>query len=303
LLRYRELSKLKSTYLDALPRLVDDKTGRIHPTINQTVTTTGRLSTSDPNIQNIPIRTELGRQIRKAFVAPRGHELIVADYSQIELRVLAHVTADEGLIEAFSRDEDIHAATAAKVWGYAVEEVPKDLRNRAKMINYGLSYGMSPYGLAQRLGIATDEAAEFIAAYFAGFPRVREFMDRVVAEAYRDGYTVTLLGRRRYLPELESRNPRIRSLGERQALNAPIQGTAADIIKLAMLAVDRHFRAEDPEVRMVLSVHDELVFETPTSRVGATTERVRSLMEQVYPMVVPLKVDVSAGPTWADAKS
>ncbi len=300
LLRYRELSKLKSTYLDALPRLSEPETGRIHPQLLQTATSTGRLSTQDPNVQNIPVRTELGLTIRRAFVAPPGTTLLVADYSQIELRVLAHVTGDEGLHEAFANDEDIHSATAAKVWGFPIDEVPKDLRNRAKMINYGLSYGMSPFGLAQRLGIATDEAAEFIAAYFAGFPRVREFMERVVKEAYRDGYTVTLLGRRRYLPELQSRNPRIRSLGERQALNAPIQGSAADIIKLAMLACDRELR--DSDARMVLSVHDELVFEVPDASLRDTQERVSSLMEQAYPLAVPLKVDVSTGPNWAVAK-
>ncbi len=300
LLRYRELSKLKSTYLDALPRLIDAATGRLHPVIHQTVATTGRLSTSDPNIQNIPVRTELGRMIRRAFIAPSGRVLLVADYSQIELRVLAHVTKDPGLVEAFERGDDIHAATASKVWGFPVEDVPRDLRSRAKMINYGLSYGMSPFGLAQRLGIPSDEAAAFITAYFGGFPLVREFMERVVREAYRDGYTVTLLGRRRYLPELESTNPRIRSLGERQALNAPIQGSAADIIKLAMLAADRELDPAD--ARMVLSIHDELVFEVPIHRLTDTLERVRSLMEQVFPLDVPLVVDLSSGNNWADAK-
>jgi DNA polymerase I len=298
MLHYRELSKLKSTYLDALPPLIDPADGRLHATFNQVATSTGRISSENPNVQNIPVRTELGRQIRRAFVAGfPEHVLVVADYSQIELRVMAHVTRDEGLLEAFAKDEDIHTATAAKVFGFRLDEVPKDLRNRAKMINYGLSYGMSAYGLAQRLGIPTDEAAEFIDAYFKGFPGVAEFMERVVRDAQTDGYTVTLLGRRRYLPELGHANPRVRSLGERMALNAPIQGTAADIIKLAMLKVSAL-----PTARMVLTVHDELIFEVPRSERNDTVEAVRSLMEQAYPLAVPLKVDIATGSSWAEAK-
>ncbi|MGH2829662.1 MAG: DNA polymerase I, partial [Actinomycetota bacterium] len=303
LLHYRELSKLKSTYLDALPPLIDPADGRLHATFNQAAAATGRISSENPNVQNIPVRTDLGRRIREGFVAGfAGHTLLVADYSQIELRVLAHITGDTGLCEAFARDEDIHAATAARVWSFPVGEVPRDLRGRAKMINFGLSYGMSAYGLAQRLGITPDEAAEFIEAYFKSFPGVKEFMEQVVREAYRDQFTVTLLGRRRYLPELSSSNPRIRSLGERQALNAPIQGTAADIIKLAMLKVDAGLRERGLGARMVLTVHDELIFEVPESQLPATTEAVRSLMEQAYPLEVPLKVDIAHGRSWANAK-
>jgi DNA polymerase I len=303
ILRYRELTKLKSTYLDALPRLVDPITRRLHARFHQTVTTTGRLSTSDPNLQNIPVRTGLGREIRRAFVPGfPEHTLLVADYSQIELRVLAHITGDEGLREAFERDEDIHAATAATVYGFAVDEVPHDLRDRAKAINFGLAYGMNAFGLAQRLGIMPDEAQEFIDSYFASFPGVKGFMGSVVREAYRDGYTMTLLGRRRYIEELTHRNPRVRQMGERQALNAPIQGTAADIIKLAMIKVDDGLTQERLGARMVLTVHDELLFEVPNSELDATIEAVRSLMEQAYPLEVPLRVDLATGANWAEAK-
>jgi len=303
ILRYRELTKLKSTYLDALPRLVDPKTGRLHARFHQTGAATGRLSTSDPNLQNIPVRTPLGREIRRAFVAGfEEHTLLVADYSQIELRVLAHITSDPGLTEAFDHDDDIHAATAAKVYGFAVNEVPRDVRDRAKAINFGLAYGMNAYGLAQRLGITPDEAQEFIDAYFKSFPNVKEFMVTVVRDAYRDGYTMTLLGRRRYIEELTQRNPRIRQMGERQALNAPIQGTAADIIKLAMIKVDAGLHDAGLGARMVLTVHDELIFEVPDAELDATREAVRSVMEGAFPMNVRLKVDMATGANWAEAK-
>ncbi len=303
ILRYRELTKLKSTYLDALPRLIDPVTGRLHARFHQTVTTTGRLSTSDPNLQNIPVRTGLGREIRRAFIAGfPDHTLLVADYSQIELRVLAHITGDTGLRDAFAKDLDIHAATAAKIYGFTVEELPRDLRDRAKAINFGLAYGMNAYGLGQRLGIMPDEAQEFIDAYFTSFPGVKEFMASVVREAYRDGYTMTLLGRRRYIEELTHRNPRVRQMGERQALNAPIQGTAADIIKLAMIKVDAGLREAGLGARMVLTVHDELIFEVPNAELDATKEAVRSLMEQAYPMEVPLRIDLATGANWAEAK-
>lgn len=303
LLEHRELSKLRNTYIDALPRLVDPASHRVHCVYEQTAVATGRISSRDPNLQNVPIRTETGRAIRRAFIAgfPK-HVLIVADYSQIELRVLAHVSKDEGLRAAFAKDEDIHAATAGKIWGFAVEDVPRDLRARAKAINFGLTYGMNRFGLAQRLGITPEEADTFINGYFDSFPGVRTFMTEVVQNAYRDGATTTLLGRRRYLPELGHGDQRVRALGERMALNAPIQGSAADIIKLAMLHVRDGLRARGLDARMVLTVHDELVLEVPETQEDDTFEAVRSLMEQAYPLDVPLRVDISVGSNWADAK-
>ncbi|MGH2676919.1 MAG: DNA polymerase, partial [Actinomycetota bacterium] len=299
LLRYRELSKLKSTYLDALPPLVSSDDGRIHTTFNQVAAATGRLSSLNPNLQNIPIRGETGRQVRKALVAASGHTLVVADYLQIELRVLAHLSGDEALSEAFASDTDIHAATAGKVFGLPPEQVDAELRRRAKVVNYGLAYGMNAFGLASRLGIPPDEAQAFIDAYFAGFPKIREFLDRQVATAAAEGFTATLLGRRRYLPELQSPNPRIRDLGRRMALNAPIQGSAADIMKLAMIRVDA--AVETLPATMVLTVHDELVLETRTSAVNEVAEAVRKEMESAYELSVPLRVDVGSGPDWSEA--
>ena len=300
LLAYRELAKLKSTYLDALPPLVNTATGRVHTTFNQVAAATGRLSSVNPNLQNIPVRGELGRQIRKAFV-PGGKDqvLLVADYSQIELRVLAHLSGDPALAEAFATDADIHAATAGKVFGLPPEQVDAELRRRAKVVNYGLAYGMNAYGLASRLGIPPDEAQEFIDAYFEGFPNVRDFLDRQVAVAAAEGYTQTMLGRRRYLPELQSPNPRIRDLGRRMALNAPIQGSAADILKLAMIRVDG--AVEPMAATMVLTVHDELVLEVEGDRVAELAEVVRKEMESAYELSVPLRVDVGWGSTWAEA--
>ena len=299
LLSYREISKLKSTYLDALPPLVNPETGRIHTTYNQVGAATGRLSSTNPNLQNIPVRGETGRQIRQAFVAGEGNQLVVADYSQIELRVLAHLSGDEGLTGAFSTDTDIHAATAARAFRLPLDQVDAELRRRAKMINYGLAYGMNAFGLASRLGIAPDEAQEFIDAYFEGFPAIREFLDKQVAHAAAEGFTATILGRRRYLPELQSPNPRIRDMGRRMALNAPIQGSAADIMKLAMIRVDSAL--ETMPAVMVLTVHDELVFDVPASAVEEISEAVRKEMESAYELEVPLRVDVASGPNWADA--
>jgi DNA polymerase-1 len=299
LLRYRELSKLKSTYLDALPPLVASEDGRIHTTFNQVAAATGRLSSLNPNLQNIPIRGETGRQVRKAFVAAPAHALVVADYSQIELRVLAHLSGDEALAEAFATDTDIHAATAGKVFGLPPDQVDAELRRRAKVVNYGLAYGMNAFGLASRLGIPPDEAQAFIDAYFAGFPKIREFLDRQVATAAAEGYTATLLGRRRYLPELQSPNPRIRDLGRRMALNAPIQGSAADIMKLAMIRVDA--AVETLPSTMVLTVHDELVLEARTTAVDEVADAVRKEMESAYELSVPLRVDVGSGPDWSAA--
>jgi DNA polymerase-1 len=300
LLQYRELAKLKSTYLDALPPLVDPADGRVHTTFNQVAAATGRLSSVNPNLQNIPVRGETGRQIRKAFVPGDPDQvLLVADYSQIELRVLAHLSGDPALAEAFASDTDIHAATAGKVFGLPAEQVDAELRRRAKVVNYGLAYGMNAYGLASRLGIPPDEAQEFIDAYFQGFPNVKQFLEKQVAVAAAEGYTQTMLGRRRYLPELQSPNPRIRDLGRRMALNAPIQGSAADIMKLAMIRVDE---ATDPlPATMVLTVHDELVLEVQREAVDHVAEVVRKEMEGAYELSVPLRVDVGWGGTWAEA--
>lgn len=300
LLRFRELAKLKSTYLDALPPLVGAATGRVHTTFSQVSAATGRLSSVNPNLQNIPVRGELGRQIRKAFVPGTAEQvLLVADYSQIELRVLAHLSRDEGLAEAFASDADIHAATAGRVFGLPLDQVDSELRRRAKVVNYGLAYGMNAFGLAQRLGIPPDEAQEFIDAYFEGFPRVREFLDRQVDAATAEGFTSTILGRRRYLPELQSANPRVRDLGRRMALNAPIQGSAADIIKLAMIGVDRAI--EGLPATMVLTVHDELVFEVDRDAVEEAAETVRKEMSSAFELSVPLRVDVGWGSNWAEA--
>jgi DNA polymerase-1 len=302
LLEYRELSKLKSTYLDALPPLVDPATGRVHTTYVQTSAATGRLSSTNPNLQNIPVRGELGRQIRRAFVpGTPGDLLLVADYSQIELRVLAHLSGDENLAEAFAGDTDIHTATAAKIAGLPEDKVDPEWRRRAKMVNYGLAYGMSAYGLAQRLGTAPDEAQEFIDAYFAGFPKVREFLDRQVGQATVEGFTATILGRRRYLPELQSPNPRMRDMGRRMALNAPIQGTAADLMKLAMIKVDAALDASGLPVRMVMTVHDELVFEAQEGVIHEASELVKAEMESAYELRVPLRADLGSGKNWAEA--
>jgi DNA polymerase-1 len=299
LLRYREISKLKSTYLDALPPLVSPLTGRVHTTYNQVGAATGRLSSINPNLQNIPVRGETGRQIRKAFVADEGSLLLVADYSQIELRVLAHLSGDQGLTEAFATDTDIHAATAAKAFRLPLGQVDAELRRRAKMVNYGLAYGMNAFGLASRLGIAPDEAQEFIDAYFEGFPKIREFLDKQVAHAAAEGFTATILGRRRYLPELQSPNPRVRDMGRRMALNAPIQGSAADIMKLAMIRVDAIL--ERLPATMVLTVHDELVIESPENTVEDVADSVKKEMESAYELTVPLRVDVAWDRNWADA--
>ncbi|HLF69494.1 MAG TPA: DNA polymerase I [Actinomycetota bacterium] len=301
ILRHREISKLKSTYLDALPPLVDPKTGRVHCHFNQTVAATGRLSSDSPNLQNIPIRTEEGKRIRKAFIPDEGHLLIVADYSQIELRILAHLSKDPNLVDAFRRGEDIHKLSISKALGIGVTEVTSELRSIGKMVSYGVTYGMGAFGLSQRLKIPMDQARTYIDGFFGLYPGVRQYLDAVVEQAAVDGFTTTMLGRRRYVPELRSRNPRVRSLGERQALNAPIQGSAADILKLAMVKTDEALRGFD--ARMVLTVHDELVFEAPTKEVDRVAVAVKEAMESVVDLDVPLSVDVASGPNWAEAKA
>jgi DNA polymerase I len=304
LLQWRELDKLNSTYLVALPKLVNPATGRVHTTFNQAVATTGRLSSTNPNLQNIPIRGEEGRRIRRAFVPgdPERQVLLVADYSQIELRLMAHLSGDEGLAAAFESGADIHTATSARVFGLPEDQVDHAVRSRAKMINYGLAYGMNAFGLASRLGIAPDEAQEFIDAYFAGFPKIREYLDRQVARAAAEGFTETLLGRRRYIPELQAANPRVRDLGRRMALNAPIQGGASDVFKLAMIRVDRALEERSGlECHMLLTVHDELVFEVPTHHVEEAADLVKREMEAAYELTVPLRADLGWGANWAEA--
>jgi DNA polymerase I len=303
LLEYRELAKLKNTYVDALPPLVDPRDGRIHTTYDQTAAATGRLSSTEPNLQNIPVRTELGRQIRRAFVPDEGATLMSVDYSQIELRVMAHLSADPILVEVFRNREDVHGVTAARLFGIDAEKVDVGQRSVAKMVNYGLTYGMAAPGLAERLNVPVSEAEEVMDAYMEQFGGVAEFLEHVVTQAYADGFTTTMFGRRRYLPELGSGNPRVRAIGERQALNAPMQGSAADIMKLAMIAVDRALREEGLETRMILTVHDELVFEVPHGEEDKAAALAEREMTGVCEMKVPLEVDVSFGENWADAKS
>ncbi len=301
-LEYRELTKLKSTYIDALPRMLGPD-GRLHTSFNQTVAATGRLSSSNPNLQNIPVRTELGRSIRAAFVPPDPGGLIVsADYSQIELRILAHVSEDSGLIEAFTSGIDFHTATAARVFGVPLAQVTAEQRRRAKAVNFGIVYGISAHGLSESLRVPRDEAQAMIDRYFAAYPQVREYLDRVVAEAHRDGYAVTLFGRKRRIPELASSNYNLRSFGERTAMNHPMQGTAADIVKLAMIEVDRRLRAEGFAGRMVLQVHDELVFEAPPAELVRLSAMAVEAMTRVVELRVPLEVNVSSGRDWAAAK-
>jgi DNA polymerase-1 len=299
--RWRELSKLKSTYLDALPLLVDERS-RLHTTFNQTATTTGRLSSTDPNLQNIPIRTELGREIRKCFVAEDGHRLISADYSQVELRVLAHVCGEEVLKDIFARGEDVHTATAAEMFGVEPKDIDPGTRSKAKMINFGIVYGLSAYGLADRLDIPQDEAGEFIARYLDRFPKVREFIETTIEKATEDGYVTTIFGRKRRIPELRSRKWQTRSLGERLAVNTPIQGSAADIIKVAMVRSVDALRDAGLGTRLVLQIHDELLFEAPAAEVEAASKIVVEEMAGAYELDPPLAVDIGSGENWLAAK-
>jgi DNA polymerase-1 len=299
--RWRELSKLKSTYLDALPLLVDSRS-RLHTTFNQTATTTGRLSSTDPNLQNIPIRTALGREIRSCFVAEDGHRLISADYSQVELRVLAHVAGEQVLKDIFARGEDVHTATAAEMFGVEPKDIDPGTRSKAKMINFGIVYGLSAYGLADRLDIPQDEAGEFIQRYLDRFPKVKEYIDTTVAEATERGYVTTIFGRKRRIPELRSRKWQTRSLGERLAVNTPIQGSAADIIKVAMVRAERALRDAGLETRLVLQIHDELLFEAPEAEVGAASEIVVREMAGASELDPPLAVDIGSGENWLAAK-
>jgi DNA polymerase-1 len=303
ILQYRQYAKLKSTYVDALPQMVHRGTGRVHASFHQEVAATGRLSSSDPNLQNIPVRTEAGREIRSAFVPGEpGWVLLAADYSQIELRVLAHFSHDRRLCEAFARDEDIHARVAAQIYGVAPDEVTEPMRRQAKVVNFGVIYGQSPFGLARQLGIPKEEAGRFIDAYFEGYPEVDEFFRGVLAECDQSGYVKTILGRRRAIRGVRTDAGRQRNLPERTAINTVIQGSAADLIKQAMIATHRRLRRERLPARMLLQIHDELIFEVSADKVDSLAGLVREEMAGAHPLLVPLKVDVKVGPNWADAR-
>jgi len=299
---WRELTKLKNTYLDSLPDLIDPATGRVHTTFNQASTTTGRLSSTNPNLQNIPIRTEVGRPVRACFVSEPGARLLSADYSQVELRVLAHVADEEVLKAIFRAGEDVHAATAAEVFEIGRDEVDVGQRSKAKMVNFGIVYGLTGFGLADRLNIPRKEAEEFVARYLERFPAVRAFREQIVEKAQEEGYVTTLMGRRRQIPELRSGNPNTRRLGERLAVNTVIQGTAADIIKVAMVRCQKALAATRGETRLVLQIHDELLFEGPPGEMDGATELVRREMCAAYQLDPPLEVDVGVGPDWLTAK-
>jgi DNA polymerase-1 len=302
-LSYRQLSKLKNTYLDVLPTLVNPRTGRVHTSFNQTVAATGRLSSSDPNLQNIPVRTELGRRIRQAFIAPPGSVLLSADYSQIELRLLAHLSGDERLLEAFRRGEDVHEQTATAIFGEDGGGVNGDQRRTAKTINFGIIYGMGAFGLSRQLGIDQKEAKEFIEKYFERFPGVRSWLDTTLERARIDGFVTTLMGRKRFLPELAARNRNVVQFAERMATNTPVQGSAADLIKKAMLEIHAELGRPAAKWRslMVLQIHDELLFEVPEKEVKKLEKMVREKMEGVMTLAVPLTVDVGRGPNWDEA--
>jgi DNA polymerase-1 len=303
ILEYRQLVKLKNTYIDALPSLINPTTEKVHTDFNQTVAATGRLSSSNPNLQNIPIRGELGRKIRRAFIpsAP-NHVLLAADYSQIELRILAAVSGDERLVRAFSTGEDVHRATASAVFGVPASEVSDDQRRIAKVVNFGIIYGIGEQRLAHETGITRPEAGEFIASYNATYSGVKAYMDQMRKRAAGFGYVSTLLGRRRYIPDIHSDHPGVRQAAERAAINMPIQGTAADVIKIAMIRLHRLLHERYPESQMVLQVHDELVFEAPPGEKDGLKQMVKTQMERVYELNVPLLVDVGSGPNWRDAK-
>jgi DNA polymerase I len=301
LLDYRMLSKLKSTYTDKLPRMVNPRTGRVHTNYGQTTAVTGRLASNDPNLQNIPVRTVEGRRIREAFVAPPGHVIVSADYSQVELRIMAHISGDENLLRAFAAGEDIHRATAAEVFGRPLSDVTSEERRYAKVINFGLIYGMSAFGLAQQLGLERATAQAYIASYFTRYPGVAKYMQDIRESARERGYVETVFGRRLYLPEIRAGAPARRSAAERAAINAPMQGTAADLIKLSMIAVQAWIDRERLATKLVMQVHDELVLEVPEGEIEPVKQTLPRLMSGVAELKVPLVVDVGSGPTWEKA--
>jgi DNA polymerase I len=301
LLEHRGLSKLKSTYTDRLPEQIHRRTGRVHTSYQQAVASTGRLSSSDPNLQNIPIRTPEGRRIRQAFVPEPGWVMLAADYSQIELRIMAHLSGDEGLLRAFAAGADVHRATAAEVFGVTLEEVSAEQRRSAKAINFGLIYGMSAFGLARQLGIERGAAQDYVNRYFARYPGVKAYMDDTRRQAAERGYVETVFGRRLYLPDIRSRNAQRRQAAERAAINAPMQGTAADIIKRAMLAVDGWLQESGAAARMLMQVHDELVFEVEPAVVELASARIRAAMIEAAELRAPLEVEIGVGANWDEA--
>jgi DNA polymerase-1 len=300
ILGYRNLSKLKSTYIDALPKLIHPETGRIHTSYNQTVTATGRLSSSDPNLQNIPIRAEEGNRIRQAFIPEKGRAIVSADYSQIELRILAHLSRDEMLMEAFQKEEDIHTRTASEIFGVSIEKVTPSMRREAKVINFGIIYGMSAYGLSQQLGSEPKVAQAYIDEYFEKYPKVQTYTENSLEEARKKGYVITLLHRRRYLPDIHSPTAAVRQGSERMAINTPLQGTAADIIKLAMIHIQNRIEELNLSTKMVMQVHDELVFEVPEEELQKALPLIQNEMENVVELSVPLKVSIHSGKNWAE---
>ena len=302
ILDFRQLQKLKGTYVDALPLLVNQRTGRVHTSFNQAVAATGRLSSQNPNLQNIPIRTELGKEVRRAFVArDENHVLLSADYSQIELRVIAHVSGDEGMMDAFRQGIDIHTATASRVWGVPLDEVDKDMRRKAKTVNFGIIYGISAFGLSQRVGISRKEAKEIIDNYFEKFPGIKNYMDNTIAFAQQHGYVETIMGRRRYIRDINSRNATVRGFAERNAINAPIQGSAADMIKMAMINIHNWLKENHPDTHMILQVHDELLFDVPKNSVDKVAPHIRHIMQTAMHLKVPVEVEYGTGDNWLQA--
>jgi DNA polymerase-1 len=300
ILEYRQLAKLKSTYIDALPALLNPKTGRIHTSFNQTRTATGRLSSSEPNLQNIPVRGELGKQVRQAFIAPPNSHLLAGDYSQIDLRALAHLSQDKSLLDAFLQDEDIHAATAANLFGINASEVTPDMRRLAKTVNFGVIYGMSDYGLEQATELSRDEATQFIASYFTQHPGVEQYIETTKQQTRQTGYVQTLLGRRRYIPEINSSNRQVREAAERMAINMPVQGTSADIIKVAMINLHREMQKRQLKSKMLLQVHDELIFEVPRDEIKEMSQLVSETMSAAVALRIPVKVDIKVGNNWGE---
>ncbi|MEI7513618.1 MAG: DNA polymerase I, partial [bacterium] len=301
-IEFRELSKLKNTYIDALPELINIKTGRIHTSFNQAITATGRLSSSNPNLQNIPIRSAVGQDIRKAFIADRGFSILSADYSQIELRVIAHIAKDEAMIKAFISGCDIHTSTASKVYRVKENMVTPEMRRNAKVVNFGVVYGVSPHGLARQTELDYGQAKEFIDKYFLAHPGIKKYMQQAVIDAREAGYAETIFGRRRYLPELNATNHILRGSAERMAMNMPIQGTAADLMKLAMINIYQELQKLSPKTKMLLQVHDELVLEVPDTEVNVVSAFIKEKMEKVVKLAVPVTVEIGVGKNWGEAK-